>query len=371
LPKTVLSIVSTLRRCGPANVLEGIVRGYDPAYYQSVVATLSPNSGNSALRDFQSLGIRVVEMNLSRTASLLIGARRLRDMIHGLKIDLVHCHGFRAAILVGKCNLGIPVVSTIHSDLMTDYRLYYGKSVGTWMARQEYAALRKIDLRVAVSEEVAEAARPYGVSCEVIANGVDVNIYHPSVNASATTRLRERLGLPLGKVVVLHTGVLIGRKRPVEVISGFRSSKLSKTGLLVLAGEGSLRRACELAAGGTTNIIFLGQRQDIPDLLRASDVLISNSTSEGLPMALLEGCACGTHIIASDIASHCQIRGLFPQQVSIYRGHGPEAVAAALDAYNPENAAHSLHPTPAALDAISASRMSRAYQSAYDTLMHS
>jgi len=264
--------------------------------------------------------------------------------------------------------LQVPTVSTIHADYWTDYQLLYGKLVGRWMARGEFANLRSFNRVVAVSETVAEAVRSHGVPCEVIANGIDLNIYHPPSSLSEKALLRERLRLPLERTVVLHTGILISRKHPVEVVAGFLESRLSKRAVLLVAAEGPLRRQCEQAAAGPKNIFFLGKRQDIPDLLRASDVLISNSVSEGLPMALLEACACGTRVIASDIQPHRHIRDLFPQQVFIYSGNGPQAVAAALDANGPEEMVHMLQPPRESLEAISASRMSRAYQDLYDNL---
>jgi len=368
LPRKVLSLVSTLWRCGPTNVLEGIVRGYDPAIYQATVATLSPNPSDSALKDFHSFGVPVEEMNLSRAASFLIGARRLRDMIQGSNIDLVHCHGFRADVLFSRCELQVPAVSTIHSDILTDYQLVYGNFAGKWMARREFASLCRFDQVVAVSETTAEALRSQGVQCEVIANGIDLNTYRPPSSLSEKLLLRERLRLPLERTVVLHTGSLTSRKQPVEGVVGFRSSRLSENAVLLVAGEGPLRRQCERAADGAKNIFFLGKRQDVPDLLRASDVLISNSISEGLPMALLEGCACGTRVIASDIPPHRHIRDMFVRQVFIYPGHDPQAVAAALDANSSGEVVPVLQPPRESLDAISASRMSRAYQSLYDAL---
>jgi glycosyltransferase involved in cell wall biosynthesis len=368
LPQTVLSIVSTLWRCGPTSVLEGIVRGYDPANYQATIATLSPNPRDSALSDFHSLGIQVEEMNLSRPASFVFGPRRLAEMIQALKIDLVHCHAFRATILFSRCKSQVPSVSTIHSDLVTDYQLLYPKALGKWMARREYAALHRFARVVAVSDTVAEAARSHGLECEVITNGIDLNAFHPPSSLSEKSLLRQRLGLPLERTVVLHTGRLTSVKRPVEVVGGFLGSRLSENAVLLIAGEGPLRQQCEQAAAGANNISFLGKRQDIPDLLRASDVLISNSSSEGLPMSLLEGCACGTHVIASDIPSHNHIRDMFAQQVFIYSGHGPQAVAAALDANGVREKFHILQPSRESLDAISASNMSRAYQRLYDDL---
>jgi glycosyltransferase involved in cell wall biosynthesis len=46
---------------------------------------------------------------------------------------------------------------------------------------------------------------------------------------------------------------------------------------------------------------FLGVRNDIPELMGASDVVIHASHSEGLPITILEALASRTPVVASDI----------------------------------------------------------------------
>jgi glycosyltransferase involved in cell wall biosynthesis len=46
---------------------------------------------------------------------------------------------------------------------------------------------------------------------------------------------------------------------------------------------------------------FLGERDDVPDLLAASDVFVLPSRREGLPGAVLEAMAVGIPIVASDL----------------------------------------------------------------------
>ena len=49
-------------------------------------------------------------------------------------------------------------------------------------------------------------------------------------------------------------------------------------------------------------IVFLGQREDIPELLRAADCLVLPSILEGLPLSVLEAQACKTPVLASPSA---------------------------------------------------------------------
>ena len=50
------------------------------------------------------------------------------------------------------------------------------------------------------------------------------------------------------------------------------------------------------------HVIFLGRRNDIPDLLKMIDILIIPSAFEGSPLAGLEAAAAGVPVIACDAA---------------------------------------------------------------------
>jgi glycosyltransferase involved in cell wall biosynthesis len=75
--------------------------------------------------------------------------------------------------------------------------------------------------------------------------------------------------------------------------------------VFVVAGEGPERAALESRArelGVSSQIIWLGYRDDIADLLACSDLFVLPSLFEGLPVALLEAMAAGRPVVASAIA---------------------------------------------------------------------
>jgi glycosyltransferase involved in cell wall biosynthesis len=371
LPQTVLLIVSTLRRCAPVNGLMNVVRCFDPLNYRAVIATLSAEPTDTLIEEFRSLGVPVRQMELSRAGSYVFGARKLRRLVSEVKPDLVHCHGLRADILAAKAGLECPVVSTVHSDLFQDYRFAYGRVLGTLAAMRQYAALKGFNGVAAVSEPLADVVLRSGVAAREILNGVELGEYYPAPDLNGVRALRANLGWPSDAVVVLHTGVLRNLKNPVEVVTGFRASELSRRGFLVFAGDGPLRAECEKAAGAAHNIVFLGKRRDVPDLLRAADILISASSSEGLSNALVEGCASGIRILATNIPSHRYIQEIFPDQVQIFDRGKSDSVRATLDGLQPECWQQKFLPSPSTLELISTCRMSRQYQEFYADILQS
>jgi glycosyltransferase involved in cell wall biosynthesis len=52
---------------------------------------------------------------------------------------------------------------------------------------------------------------------------------------------------------------------------------------------------------------FLGERMDVPDILRASDLLIQASWSEALPTVLIEAGAAGLPVVATDVGGSAEI----------------------------------------------------------------
>ncbi len=53
--------------------------------------------------------------------------------------------------------------------------------------------------------------------------------------------------------------------------------------------------------GMENEVIFMGQRSDVPDILKAVDLIMIPSSLEGFPLAGLEACAAGTPVVAADV----------------------------------------------------------------------
>ena len=78
---------------------------------------------------------------------------------------------------------------------------------------------------------------------------------------------------------------------------------------LMIAGDGELKSCLQndaMELGIADNVLFLGSRLDIPELLKLVDVYVLPSLWEGLPMVLLEAMAAGCPIVATEVGGNAQ-----------------------------------------------------------------
>ena len=75
-----------------------------------------------------------------------------------------------------------------------------------------------------------------------------------------------------------------------------------------VAGGGELETALRAQAAAFGNTVeFLGPRMDIPELLKASDLLVQTSWSEALPTVLIEAGAASLPVVATNVGGTREI----------------------------------------------------------------
>ena len=123
-------------------------------------------------QEARDMGIETVVIDRSLPAAL----RELKKLIREGGYELIHCHGSRGNLMGAllKRSVGLPVISTVHSDPRIDY-------LGRPMARISYGslnaiALRCMDYHIGVSDAMRELliSRGFDTNCTfAIYNGVE------------------------------------------------------------------------------------------------------------------------------------------------------------------------------------------------------
>lgn len=136
-----------------------------------------------------------------------------------------------------------------------------------------------------------------------ICNGVDTSRFRPTTERG---RIRAALGIPLDAFVVTVCGRLDPIKDHSTLLRAVNS--IRATGVparLLIVGGGPERSRLEREADDAT--IILGTRQDVPEILRDSDVFALTSLNEGLSNTILEAMATGLPVVATGVGGNPEL----------------------------------------------------------------
>lgn len=315
----IMYVVSNLEKCGPINVLFNIVKEVEKKHECEIV-TLSKENSKSMLKDFSDLNIEIIQLNMDRNEHKQSYVSNLKDVIAKYQPSIIHTHGYRSDQFIKILNNddSFKHVTTLHNFPFNDYPKVYGLIKGTFLALFHVHIISRISYKISCSHSIANEFMRCKISgISTIQNGVDVSVYRTLSN-SEKHLLRKKLGLPVDKKIVISTGALIKRKRPFRLLEAFsKFNEIDGTFFLVL-GDGELFNKLYKYQG--PYIKLLGSVNNVAEYLQASDVFISNSKAEGLPMAMLEAASTGLIIVGSDILPHREVQEIHSSKTILYQG---------------------------------------------------
>jgi glycosyltransferase involved in cell wall biosynthesis len=136
-------------------------------------------------------------------------------------------------------------------------------------------------------------------SCQVM-TGIDFSLFQTTQDSA---RIRAELGIANGTLIIGHVGSFRQQKNHqffLKIAQELLSLRADIVFLLI--GEGVLRKSIEeivRALGMEEHFRFLGERDDVSQLLQVMDVFVFPSLYEGLPRVLLEAQLAGLPCVAS------------------------------------------------------------------------
>ncbi|GAA2152265.1 glycosyltransferase [Kitasatospora kazusensis] len=300
----ILHVITGLAAGGAERQLQLMLR-YLPERHHCEVATLTnPGAVATALRA-DGVAVHDLRMRGNRDLGVL---PRLTRLVRAGGYDLVHTHLYRAG-LYGRLAARLGGVRTVVS---TEHSLHpgviEGRAVTPGVKALYLAAERLGRTTVAVSGQVAGTLADWGVPpgrVHLLPNGIEAARYSLPTASRAALRqtVRAELGLPQQAWVVGAVGRLVPGKRFEVLVDALAELTAPAAGhpalrepwlLLVGAGpelDALVRRAERL--GVRARLRCVGERDDVPELLTAMDVLAAPSTEETFGLTVLEGLAAG------------------------------------------------------------------------------
>ncbi|MEV4612121.1 glycosyltransferase [Kitasatospora sp. NPDC049258] len=306
----VLHVITGLASGGAERQLQLVLKHLPREHHCEVATLTNPGTVAAALR---ADGVTVHDLAMRGNRDLAV-LPRLTRLIRAGGYDLVHTHLYRAGLygrLAARLAGVRPVVATEHS---LHAGVIEGRRTSRGVRALYLAAERLGTVTVAVSAQVAGTLHDWGVPparVELLPNGIDAARYAlPTASRYALRQnVRAALGLPQQAWVVGAVGRLVPGKRfevLIDVLAELRAVAERHPALreprLLLVGAGPEQAALEQRAEslGVRDLLLLtGEREDVPDLLTAMDVLAAPSAEETFGLTVLEALAAGLPVCHS------------------------------------------------------------------------
>ncbi|MEK5256441.1 glycosyltransferase family 4 protein [Paenibacillus sp. FSL F4-0125] len=236
----------------------------------------------------------------------LLASRQLKEIVKNNDYDIIHFHT-PVASAFGRWTVkdfrknGTKVFYTAHG-----FHFYKGAPIVNWLVYYpvEKWLAKYTDVLITINKEDYVRARKSfkAESIEYIPGiGLDLQKFS-TVNVGKLEKRRE-LGLTEEAIVLLSVGELNENKNHETIIKALPKLNVSNV-IYVICGVGEkeeyLKRLSELL-NIADKVRFLGFRNDIAEICKASDIFVFPSHREGLGLAALEAMATGLPLVTSNV----------------------------------------------------------------------
>ncbi|MDZ4683676.1 MAG: GT4 family glycosyltransferase PelF [Planctomycetaceae bacterium] len=289
-PLRVCHVSLTLKTGGLERILADLARHHSPEVCQPTFIAIR-EVGRFA-DEIRGHGCVVHQL---QPAGRIGQIREMARLFREEQIDIVHTHNTYPHLYASVAArwAGVPVViQTRHGQ-----RAGHG-----WKSRVSYRwAAHLVDRVVAVSEDAARLCVDVdGLptrKVQRIWNGIDLDQFEYSGPATkpvaiAVARLSAEKDFP----TLLRAMALASQQMPDLQLQ--------------IVGEGPERTKLESLTrelGLTSRVEFLGERRDVPELLKQAGFFVTASLTEGISLTLLEAMAVGLPVVATDVGGNPEI----------------------------------------------------------------
>lgn len=240
--------------------------------------------------------------------SNLKSTSKLRGLIKKQDYHMIHLHTPIASFLGRLAASTLKMKNIIYTA--HGFHFYKGAPLINWMVYYpaEWLAMRWTDKIITINQEDYERAhRMAGKRTKVYKiNGVGLDLQKYS--QGRREKIRKELKLSEEDFLITIIGELNKNKNQIQLIKAIEILDGRFKALIVGKGikEKELKEYVKIKKM-ENRVIFLGHRNDIGDIIAASDTLTSMSHREGLPRSIMEGMAQGKPFIVTNIRGNRDI----------------------------------------------------------------
>lgn len=303
----IVYVMTACKKCGPTQQTLNIIKNLDSEKFEPILITMYDEEADSRMADYLPYVTAHYLVKTGKKSIMLGKDDSLRKILEELQPDLIHTVGVFPDYAVSQMEK-YKQIHTLRNFVYDDYPAKFGKVKGTILAKMQLSAMKKSNKAITCSESLTKIYKDrLNLSFEYIRNGVDIEQYTmPSEEEKRV--IRRKLNIPENVFVWVYTGQFIERKNISFLLDNYvKKFGYNKYSYLLMLGDGPELRKLKAKYANNINIDFRGSVSNVNYFLKAGDVYLSTSKSEGLPNGVLEAMATGLPVVLSDIEQHKEI----------------------------------------------------------------
>lgn len=303
----VLQMIGSLRTGGAEKVVYNFFRNMDHSNYEFHFLIYDVEVSHIE-EEIISLGGNVYRIARPEKGYYKYYKNVLNIMIEKGPFDVVHSHRmFNSGIIMKAAyKAGIPVrIAHSHSARFQVKRTYFDK-VYHFIMRKTIKKYATEFLACSTDAGSYLYSSPFfEEKGKVIYNGIELEKY--KFDNSLRDEIRNKFNVK-DSFCIGHVGRFAEVKNHSFILKVFKELlMLHKNSKLILVGDGELKNKITQEAkelGVHDNTLFLGNREDVNEILQMFDVFLFPSKYEGLGLSIIEAQAVGMKCVISDTIPH-------------------------------------------------------------------
>lgn len=305
---TVLMLTSSLSLTGTHRILLDLLEGLDQKKFDPLVAykpefhgpgnDLVPKIKESGFKIFPLRGAHLFDVN---------GLLDIHRIIRKYQVDLIHCWDSLSimARILGKIN-GAKVIDSIgNPPVDIEWKEYAAKRISSLF-------LAGVVFQSKGSQELHHKHGPNSLRwCkeEVVYNSIDLHKV-PHYDLNTKKKIKKKHGFKENDTILSNLGMYNTQKSQEHLIQAFSTLPKHYNNIkLLLIGWGEREKLLKKqiqSLGLMSQVILTGKKQknEVFELLSITDIYVSSSLWEGLPIAVLEAMAMGLPVVATNVVGN-------------------------------------------------------------------
>ncbi|NBR23556.1 MAG: glycosyltransferase family 1 protein [Micrococcales bacterium] len=318
----VLHVIARLNVGGTARYITQLANELPKHDIETFVATGFVQGAEVEDESAQSIDlIRIKSMGRSiRPIKDHFARMQLDKIIREVKPDIIHTHTFKAGYVVRMKKQPVPVIHTFHGHLLDDPEFSGFKS--RVIVEVERMLAKRSSRLVTVGRRVADELLEQRIGIKDQYINIPPGVV--ALNVTPKEQALKNLNLPDdGKPIVGWIARVTGVKNPMLALDV--ADAMPDTNFL-LAGGGDLLEKVKATAPSNVSVVGWARAEDV---FGASEIILSTSENEGMPVALIEAQLAGKPVVATDVGSVSEV--VLNHETGIVTNKNAGSIALALE----------------------------------------